>query len=281
MLPFGLRSAQRIFTAVADALEWVARQWGVSEINHYLDDFITLGPHATTDCQNIIIQTCTDLGISLALEKLEGPMMCLTFLSIETNTLDGTRRLPQDKFDHLQQTLQLWSRCRSCTRLELESLIGLLQHACRVVRPGRSFLCQLIDLLRSPHRPHYHIHLNCQSWADIQWWRVFACHWNGIAPFPATSKPGFEITSDASGHGGVALGQALTGSSFNGRRRQRTVTLPSRSWWQSCWPVQCGVTDGRGDRWAGSQVTCRCDNQAVVQIISSCSCRDQSLMHLL
>ena len=36
-----------------------------------------------------------------------------------------------------------------------------------------------------------------------------------------------------------------------------------------------------GDRWVGSQVTCKCDNQAVVQIISSRSCRDQSLMHLL
>ena len=46
--------------------------------------------------------------------------------------------------------------------------------------------------------------------------------------------------------GGVALGQASTGSSSNGQRRQRTVTLPSRSWWQSCWPAQCGVTDGLG-----------------------------------
>ena len=76
MLPFGLRSAPKIFTAVADALEWVARQRGVSEIDHYLDDFVTLGPHATTDCQknlDIIIQTCTDLGVPLALEKLRGP----------------------------------------------------------------------------------------------------------------------------------------------------------------------------------------------------------------
>ena len=103
----------------------------------YLDDFVTLGPHATVDCQknlDIIIQTCTDLGISLALEKLEGPTTCLTLLGIEINTLDGTLRLPQDKFDHLQQTLQLWSRRKSCTRLELESLIGLLQHACRVIQ---------------------------------------------------------------------------------------------------------------------------------------------------
>ena len=104
MLPFGLRSATKIFTAVADALEWVARQRGVSEINHYLDEFVTLGPHTTSDCQknlNIIIQTCADLSVPFMLEKLEGPT-CLTFLGIEINTLDGTLRLPQDKFDHLQ-----------------------------------------------------------------------------------------------------------------------------------------------------------------------------------
>ena len=112
MLPFGLCSAPKIFTAVADALEWVARQRGVPEIDHYLDDFITLGLHATADCQknlDIIIQTCTDLGIPLALEKLEGPTTSLAFLGIEIYTLDGTLRLPQEKFDHLQQTLQLWS----------------------------------------------------------------------------------------------------------------------------------------------------------------------------
>ena len=91
---------------------------------------------------------------------------------------------------------------KSCTRLELESLIGLLQHACRVIRSGRSFLHQLIDLLHSPHCPHYHICLNHQSWADTQWWRVFAYHWNSIALFPLPFKPGFEVTYDASGYWG-------------------------------------------------------------------------------
>ena len=37
MLPFGLHSAPKIFTAIANALEWVARQRGVPEIDHYLD----------------------------------------------------------------------------------------------------------------------------------------------------------------------------------------------------------------------------------------------------
>ncbi|KAL5479413.1 hypothetical protein EMCRGX_G022933 [Ephydatia muelleri] len=40
MLPFGLRSSAKIFTALADALEWIVRQRGVSHIAHYLDDFI-------------------------------------------------------------------------------------------------------------------------------------------------------------------------------------------------------------------------------------------------
>ena len=39
-LPFGLRSAPKIFTALADAAEWIARQRGVEFVIHYLDDFL-------------------------------------------------------------------------------------------------------------------------------------------------------------------------------------------------------------------------------------------------
>lgn len=43
-LPFGLRSAPIIFSAVADGLEFMIRQAGVSDVGHYLDDFILVGP---------------------------------------------------------------------------------------------------------------------------------------------------------------------------------------------------------------------------------------------
>ena len=43
-LPFGLRSPRKIFTAVADALQWVLEEQGVSWVAHYLDDYITMGP---------------------------------------------------------------------------------------------------------------------------------------------------------------------------------------------------------------------------------------------
>ena len=50
MLPFGLRSAPKIFTAIADALEWALTQRGVARVYHYLDDFITLGEPGQETC---------------------------------------------------------------------------------------------------------------------------------------------------------------------------------------------------------------------------------------
>jgi len=42
-MPFGLLSAPKIFTAVADAVEWVLQKREVKFIIHYLDDFLLVG----------------------------------------------------------------------------------------------------------------------------------------------------------------------------------------------------------------------------------------------
>ena len=44
MLPFGLRSAPKIFNAVADALNWYLYQAGIQYSIHYLVDFIVVMP---------------------------------------------------------------------------------------------------------------------------------------------------------------------------------------------------------------------------------------------
>ena len=43
VLPFGLRSAPKIFNAIADILEWILSNEGVTDLMHYLDDFLFLG----------------------------------------------------------------------------------------------------------------------------------------------------------------------------------------------------------------------------------------------
>jgi len=49
-LPFGLRSAPKIFNAVADTLEWCLATEGVEVVYHYLDDFSVLGPPESEQC---------------------------------------------------------------------------------------------------------------------------------------------------------------------------------------------------------------------------------------
>ena len=49
-LPFGLRSAPKLFNVLADLLSWILAQRQVSPILHYLDDFLTLGPPESPAC---------------------------------------------------------------------------------------------------------------------------------------------------------------------------------------------------------------------------------------
>ena len=71
---------------MADSIEWILRRRGVVHIAHYLDDFIILGtPHSSqcADSLKIVVDTCAELGVPLALDKCEGPRTRLTFLGIE------------------------------------------------------------------------------------------------------------------------------------------------------------------------------------------------------
>ena len=38
-LPFGLRSAPKIFSTIADVIQWILHQKGIRNIIHYLDDY--------------------------------------------------------------------------------------------------------------------------------------------------------------------------------------------------------------------------------------------------
>ena len=96
MLPFGLRSAPKIFSAIADTLQWILIQQGIKHILHYLDDFILVASflvQAHPD-KSTLITTIHHLGVPLEVSKLEGPSSCLTFLGIEVDTEALMFRLP-------------------------------------------------------------------------------------------------------------------------------------------------------------------------------------------
>ncbi len=128
MLPFGLRSAPKIFNAVADALNWHLQQRGIPDIYHYLDDFIIVAPPASPLCQQyltILDRECEVLGVPLAAHKRAGPTTTITFLGIEIDTIAGQLRLPADKMVRLTAAIAEWGDRRSCPKNHLQSLIGL------------------------------------------------------------------------------------------------------------------------------------------------------------
>ena len=51
-LPFGLRSAPLVFTAVADALQWMMECNGATFVDHYIDDYITVGRRVCEEFKN-------------------------------------------------------------------------------------------------------------------------------------------------------------------------------------------------------------------------------------
>ena len=140
-LPFGLRSAPMIFSAVADALQWSFRVQGVTWVGHYLDDFITVGPPGTMICQSNLdkmLASCARLGVPVAPGKCMGPVSVLVFLGLELDTEQMIVRLPHEKLQRTVSLVREWIGKKGCRKRELESLLGHLQHAATVIHPGRT-----------------------------------------------------------------------------------------------------------------------------------------------
>ena len=210
-------------------------------------------PPDSSQCQeslDILDRECEALGVPTAAHKRDGPTTCLVFLGIIIDTQLGELRLPADKLARLVTLLEEWGDRKACARKELESLIGLLNHACKVVRSGRSFLRRMIDML----------------------------HANGVSFLPPPSHlPMTEFTSDASGSWGCgAWHRPLAPAQVQWGPRSQALSIAQKE----LIPIILAC-DTWGSSWHGQQVLCHCDNQVVVACLRSRTSKDRGLMHLL
>lgn len=280
-LPFGLRSAPKLFNNLADLLHWILVDNGVSFLLHYLDDFLTTGAPGSPECQqnlNIIIQVCQLLGIPLAIEKVSGPATILDFLGILLDTVKLEARLPEGKLARVRDTITEWLNKKKATKREILSLVGLLQHAAKVVRPGRSFVSRMYSTAARVPELDYYTRLNREFRSDLYWWHTFLQKWNGVSLLRSTGSqlPDIVIQTDASGSWGCGA-------------------LCQTQWFQWPWPaalaaeaimvkemipvvLACSVW---GPVIAGKTVKFQCDNTGVVAAINKGSAKEPFVMHLL
>ena len=150
----------------------------------FLDDFILAAPANSVVCDcnlQVAVAVVARLGLPLHPQKCLGPASCMVLLGIELDTAPQIACLPADKFSALKEALSHWSTHKCCTKKDLQTLIGQLHHACMVVWPGRTFLCQMIDLLSRFCNGSHPIRLNVEFRKDLAWWVEFFGQWNGIA----------------------------------------------------------------------------------------------------
>lgn len=204
-LPFGLRSAPKIFSAIADAIAWILHTKGVTYQLHYLDDFLLLGPPDGSQCGQALsrtLQVCQELGVPIATHKTEGPSCQLTFLGIHIDSIKMELSLPPDKLTRITPMVLQWRGRKVASKMDLQSLIGVLSHAATVVPPGRTFLRRMIESMKIPKCQHHHVRLNSEFRSDIQWWANFLPQWS-ILPNPQATHSFKSDTSGAWGCGAV------------------------------------------------------------------------------
>ena len=113
---------------------------------HYLDDFLTMGPACSPTCTHnltVIKEVCTSLGIPLGLEKVEGPSDCFIFLGIMLDTQLMQAHLPDDKLHRIKTQVASCLSHKKATKRDILSLVGLPQHATKVVTLGRTFVSRM------------------------------------------------------------------------------------------------------------------------------------------
>ena len=108
----------------------------------------------------------TRLKVPVAAEKVEGPLTRLTFLGIEIDTSSMSLRLPSEKLSSLKSMVVDWLHMKSCRIQDLQSLVGKLQHACKVVWPGTTFLHRMFELLKGRPRGQQFF---CLGMSDPRW----------------------------------------------------------------------------------------------------------------
>ena len=203
-LPMGAASSCAIFERFSTALQYAAtNSLGVYSCVHVLDDFLFMAP--TEDrCRRDLeafMAMCASAGIPIALDKTVGPAQVIEFLGITVNAREQYSELPQDKVQSCRSQLsEVRSRSKS-TLLQLQTLLGHLNFACRVVIPARPFLSATYALSRKLYRPHHKARLTELVKEDLVIWEEFLSSFNGVSFFLqdlVNSDPDLHLYTDAS-----------------------------------------------------------------------------------
>ena len=265
MLPFGIQ----IFQRLSDAICHMMRRQGFTVLN-YVDDFIGVTmPSVARRSYDALLELLQKLGLEVSLKKLVSHATKVTCLGIDVDSVERMVSIPDAKLHQIVVSVKEWLQKHFCSKRQLQSLLGNLLYVHKCVKPGRFFLNRMLELLRNNYDTST-ITLTPEFKRDLHWFDKFLAKFNGRSFFD--HKPIFGV---------LELDACLTG--LGGRYNNKVYHLPVVKHFQNLGIVHLEMVNILvavrifALDWQHKSILVKCDNAAVVQVLTNGKTRDPFL----
>lgn len=271
VLPMGASSSVAIFESFSTSLQWIlCNKLKVRFVSHIMDDFIFIGAPSSNECQSALdafLSLTKDIGIPIKHEKTVLPSTKIEVHGILLDTSTLIASLPNDKIVSLRTLLKKYQNRRKIRLKELQSILGHLNFACKVIKPGRCFLRRLYDLTSGKYLSHHFIKLNKDCRADLKLWSTFLHKYNGCTLLTNDrfiSSITLNLYSDAASTKGFACmhHNAWTYGAFPPEVKKHHINI------LELYPITLAV-HLFGHKWRNKNIRFICDNLAVVYCLNN------------
>ena len=281
-LPMGCSASCSIFEAFSSALQYAAtRHMCNVEMLHVLDDFLFISSSFEACKEGLVtfLEMCKDIGVPIAHEKTEGPLVVMTFLGIEVDTIKSETRLPYDK---LVKGISLVSEMKvrnKVTLRELQSLVGFLNFTTSAILPGKPFLRKFINLMKGLKKPFYRARLTSEVKSDLEMWQEFLESYNGASFFieenwvEASKLHLFTDASSTLGFG-LILGSSWVYDSWPEELPELCISV------LEMYPIALALLLF-SEVLKGKSIIIHTDNEALVHVFNNKSSKDSHILSML
>lgn len=183
-LSFGAAKSCQIFTRLTSSVCRMMARRGYTVFS-YLDDFLIVSENKR-DCWlalNELINLLTQLGFTINWDKVTPPTQQLIYLGVYIDTVSRKLSLPVNKVSELLDLVLSWQRKKRASKKDIQRICGKLNWACRVIRGGRHFLRNIINLIKRLKNDKHRIWINREARSDLIWWSTGLQIFNGETSF--------------------------------------------------------------------------------------------------
>ena len=118
------------------------------------------------------------------------------------DTVQCTVSIPPDKLQSIKQLCHNWASKNTCTKKELQSLLGSLLYVAKCIKYARVFLNRMLNLLRENYNTK-EIMIDEDFRKVLKWFNTFLPIFNGVTFFQYTTSKTVHLDACPTGLGAI------------------------------------------------------------------------------